>query len=41
MSLKEFQDYVMNSGVDFGILKNEEKRVWREIFDKKSLAAGK
>ena len=34
MSLQEFQEYVTNSGVVFDTLTNEEKRGWRESFDK-------
>ena len=34
MSLQEFRDYVTNSGVDFDILSIEQKRQWRETFDR-------
>ena len=34
MSLQAFRDYVENSGVNFDDLTNEEKRGWRETFDK-------
>jgi hypothetical protein len=34
MSLEEFKVYVTNSGVVFESLTNEEKRGWRETFDK-------
>ena len=34
MSLDAFKSYVVNSGVDFGVLTNAEKREWRETFDK-------
>jgi len=31
---QEFRDYVTSSGVDFDILTIEQKREWRETFDK-------
>jgi len=34
MSLQEFRDYVANSDVNFDSLSNDEKRQWRETFDK-------
>ena len=34
MSLQEFRDYVTNSGVNFDILTIEQKREWREMFDR-------
>ena len=41
MSLQEFSDYVTNSGVNFDILTIEQKREWRETFDKsRALAKG-
>mmetsp|Transcript_13435 Transcript_13435/g.18197 ORF Transcript_13435/g.18197 Transcript_13435/m.18197 type:complete len:328 (-) Transcript_13435:106-1089(-) len=33
-SLQEFRDYVTNSGVNFDILTIEQKREWRETFDR-------
>lgn len=38
MALEEFKDYVRNSGVDFDNLTTEEKRMWRETFDKSQIA---
>ena len=41
MSLQEFCDYLTNSGVNFDILTIEQKREWRETFDKsRALAPG-
>jgi hypothetical protein len=34
MSLEEFKAYVSNSGVNFDGLSPNEKREWRETFDK-------
>jgi hypothetical protein len=34
MSLEEFREYVSNSGVNFDGLSNEERRQWRETFDR-------
>ena len=34
MSLQEFSEYVTNSGVDFDTLTVEQKRNWRETFDR-------
>ena len=34
MSLVEFKEFVASSGVEFDSLSNEEKRGWRETFDK-------
>lgn len=41
MSLEEFKSYVRNSGVDFDALTTNEKRKWRESFDKSRQAGGK
>jgi hypothetical protein len=38
MSLQEFREYVETSGVVFDGLSNEEKRQWREAFDKSRVA---
>jgi len=34
MSLHEFREYVTHSGMDFNSLTTDEKRSWRETFDK-------
>jgi hypothetical protein len=34
MALEEFREYVANSGVNFDGLSNDEKRQWRESFDR-------
>jgi hypothetical protein len=34
MSLQEFTDYLASSGEDINTLTREEKRAWRETFDK-------
>ena len=39
MSLNEFREYVESSGVNFNVLTNEEKRQWRETFDKSKNSA--
>jgi ABC-type Fe2+-enterobactin transport system substrate-binding protein len=33
-TLAEFRNYVVSSGVDFDALSIEQKRQWRETFDK-------
>lgn len=40
MSLNDFRTYVENSGVNFNGLSNEEKRQWRETFDKVAAPSG-
>ena len=40
MSLLEFKEYLRESGEDFDNLTSEDRRLWRETFDKYIIAKG-